>query len=318
MQLPSPSTFVVEELLKRIFPMTLPIAIEPVRSGVSTFVYRLQRGNDRFYLRILPELDARFTPEAEAHRLAVERGARVPQVIFVQDQNDLVQRSVMVTSAIPGQSISNSRLEMSALRSILFEAGMDLARINQVPVDGFGWIRRDVGAREGLQGEHTSESDFWFDDLRGVWPALDRLGLCDADLEAARTLARQPDGDSISHTAWLAQGDFDASHILQNGGYYSGIIDFGEIRGANRWYDLAHFHVHDGELIAGPMLPWLLEGYGRVSPLDEEWTRLIPRQALIIALRALARSINFHANAQRKYQAHLRAVIKRDIDTLGL
>lgn len=42
---------------------------------------------------------------------------------------------------------------------------------------------------------------------------------------------------------YLAHGDFDTTHIYQDNGRYTGIIDFGEIRGADRWYDLGYFHM---------------------------------------------------------------------------
>ena len=55
----------------------------------------------------------------------------------------------------------------------------------------------------------------------------------------------------------LAHGDFDATHIYQRDGVYTGVIDLGEMRGAEPQYDLAYFLVQDptrewlGDLIAG-------------------------------------------------------------------
>ena len=41
-------------------------------------------------------------------------------------------------------------------------------------------------------------------------------------------------------SAWLAHGDFDATAIFYRDGRYSGLIDFGEIRGTEPLFDLGH------------------------------------------------------------------------------
>ena len=91
--------------------------------------------------------------------------------------------------------------------------------------------------------------------------------------------------------AWLAHGDLDVTHIYQRDGRYTGIIDFGEIRGADRRYDLGHFHLHDGETLAGLVLPDLLAGYREVAPLPPEAERQIRLLGLLIGLRALRGSL---------------------------
>ncbi len=244
-----PSEAVIADLVHGIFPASVPLRIDPVHDGVSTFVYRIQRARDVFYLRVLPEVGADFAPEAAAHRQASSLGARVPEVIFFTDNHPLVSRSVMLTTAIPGAPIGHAMLGVETLRAIVRAAGRDLARINQVPVDGFGWIRRDPAVSGRLVGEHPTERAFIHATLDEVLPVLDRLGLSVDAEHLLLTLAERLPNEAAAQQAWLAHGDFDASHIYQDHGHYSGIIDFGEIRGTNRWYDLAHFRLHDGEAI---------------------------------------------------------------------
>lgn len=45
--------------------------------------------------------------------------------------------------------------------------------------------------------------------------------------------------------AVLVQGDCDVSHVFHSNGKFSGFIDFGEIRGNNRVFDLAVFSYAD-------------------------------------------------------------------------
>jgi Ser/Thr protein kinase RdoA (MazF antagonist) len=67
--------------------------------------------------------------------------------------------------------------------------------------------------------------------------------------------------------AVLVHGDFDISHMFHSAGRYSGIIDFGEILGNNRLYDLATFVVFYQDRI---LYSYLLEGYREVASLTVE------------------------------------------------
>jgi hypothetical protein len=71
------------------------VVVEPVREGGSTYVYRLVRGADIFYLRILPEDGANFAPEATAHAILRRLGVCVPEVVYWDDRNQVVGRGVI-------------------------------------------------------------------------------------------------------------------------------------------------------------------------------------------------------------------------------
>ncbi len=85
----------------------------------------------------------------------------------------------------------------------------------------------------------------------------------------------------------LAHGDFDTTAIFCAGGRYTGLIDFADFRGAEPEFDLGHFDLHDRERISEPLLPALLDGYGRVTPPPDE--RSIRRSAVLLGLRQLCR-----------------------------
>jgi aminoglycoside phosphotransferase (APT) family kinase protein len=96
------------------------------------------------------------------------------------------------------------------------------------------------------------------------------------------------------HAAWtqteqasLAHGDFDVTPIFQRDGRFTGIIDFGEIRGTDRWYDLGHFRMHDGETGGISLLDWLVEGYRSVTPLPANYERRICFASLLVGVRSL-------------------------------
>ncbi|HEY7851317.1 MAG TPA: hypothetical protein VIC27_14700, partial [Ktedonobacterales bacterium] len=112
-------------------------------------------------------------------------------------------------------------------------------------------------------------------------------------------------------------GDFDATAIYQCDGRYTGIIDFGELRGASYWYDLAHFHMRDGEYLATTLLNPLMRGYAKVTPLPQGATRYITFASVFINVHALSRSL--HKRPPDRFTRHqvkrLRADLAYLLDT---
>lgn len=89
---------------------------------------------------------------------------------------------------------------------------------------------------------------------------------------------------------WLAHGDFDATHIYADpkSHAYTGIIDFGEIRGADPLYDLGHLLVHATDAFGSEVFDTVLIGYRERVDLPEDAGWHIRVQAIAIATRALA------------------------------
>lgn len=309
-----PDLTAIQAVAARIFAPRVDLTVARVAEGVSTHVYCIGRGAETFYLRLLPETGTGFAPEAEVHRLLRKRGVKVPEIVYVTPFDETLGRSVMVTTAIAGCSIGHLPTNPN-VREILLEAGRDLAQINQIPVAGFGWVKRDRPAVIRLEAEYPTcracISEYLDDAL-----ALLHGHLLEADeIAAIRAILARHDDWLASDQAWLAHGDFDVTHIYQENGQYTGIIDFGEIRGASRWYDLGHFRLHDGETLPALILPWLLEGYHTVTPLPDDCELRIRFTALLIAIRALARLLI--KNRQSAYRQHCLHAIRREIALLA-
>jgi aminoglycoside phosphotransferase (APT) family kinase protein len=294
----------IRALVDRVFRPDAGCSVERVAEGVSTFVYRIRRGAETFYLRVLPERDASFAPEVRVHQLLRERGVRVPEVVYWEHRDPLLGRSVMVTTEIPGSHLGRRRVD-EATRQIVFEAGQQLAIVNTISVAGFGWVRRDQPEEvTDLAGEHQTLRSFVFEHLEADLAALERQRLlAEHDITTIRGLVNARPSWLDANRAVLAHGDFDVTQIFQQGGRYTGIIDFGEIRGADRWYDLGHFRMRDGEMLPVPVLDWLLEGYRSVVPLPADYDRRIAFASLLIAVRALARSLERRPKLAARHQA---------------
>ncbi len=90
----------IVEIARQILGDTTSMIVDRAGDGISTFVYRLRRGEETFYLRVLPEAGDSFAPEAHVHTLLRQRGARVPEALYLEHRNEALQRSVMVTTEI--------------------------------------------------------------------------------------------------------------------------------------------------------------------------------------------------------------------------
>jgi aminoglycoside phosphotransferase (APT) family kinase protein len=261
------------------------------------------------YVRVLPEQDASFAPEAQVHRLLLARGLRVPDVLYVEPHNALLQRSVMCTTAIPGQAIGYADPPANVL-AIVREAGRELAVLNQVPIEGFGWIQRDLPADQPLRAEYPTPGE-WL--TEHVGPALSAFSrselLSQPDLRAVHAALGEAIALFKDERAALAHGDFDPPHIYHLDGQYVGMIDFGEIRGTHPLYDIGHFAIESSDL-----LPALLEGYAEVTPLPADHMRRIHLTTLLIAARQAGRQFARQASVYEPY----RRAIQRSLRALNM
>jgi Phosphotransferase enzyme family len=149
-----------------------------VAEGVSTFVYRILCGDETFYLRVLPEEGASFAPEVAAHTLLRQRQVNVPEVIYFEQRNELLQRSIMMTTAIEGRPLRLSPALSAGVReAIVAEAGQDLAWINSVPVEGFGWVQRDSSETRQLQAQWPTSRAFTLESWEADFAYLARSTL---------------------------------------------------------------------------------------------------------------------------------------------
>jgi Ser/Thr protein kinase RdoA (MazF antagonist) len=304
---------VLSDLVERIFPPAVRYAIEPTEGGVSTPVYRIRRDREVFYLRIAEERDSSLAPEVYVHEYLRVRDVKVPEVIHFEPFVERLERSIMVTTEIPGEPVA-CRMVDEATTEILREAGRDLAAINAMFVQGFGWILRDGHIRR-LQGEHDSHRAFVLENIDEDLALLGQGLLAEAEIGLIRDIIDRYGAWLDVEQAWLAHGDFDLSHIYQRDGRYTGIIDFGEIRGAHRLYDLAHFNLHDGETLPRTVLPFLLQGYDDVAQLPPDYERRINLLSLLIGVRALGRIVR--RRPPNAYQRYLVLAIRRVAEFLN-
>lgn len=279
----------VNALLQKVFGTSAPVTYQRTPDGVSTQVYRILRGSETFYLRIAEEANENLETDAELHQRLHELGVKVAQPIHVEPFNTEIGRSTMITTEVPGISLADISSPTTAA-SIAEQAGADLAILNQIPVNGFGWVQRR-GRQWPLQAEHPTYPPFATSYLPSPWPgpltSLFATPILDTIEDLIEHERHQPPAQ-----AQLAHGDFDITQIFSADDRYTGLIDFGEIRGTEPLFDLGHFHLHDQETLPTALLPALLDGYQRVQPLPADHQQSIRRSAILLGLRQLCRWIS--------------------------
>ena len=218
----------------------------------------------------------------------------------------------MVTTEIPGRSLAEHH-PGDRLPDILAAAGRDLALLNTVRVDGFGWVRRDRPNATRLEAELPTLRAFALGDLDKQLAAASVL-LTDTDIQAVRDALSRREHLLDATSAMLAHGDLDAAHIFHLDGAYTGIIDLGEIRGTDPWYDLGHAALHDGETLPEPLLPGLLAGRAEITPLLPDAALRIHRWSLLIGVGRIARLVD---RPRSPYHDHLAAAVRRALADLS-
>lgn len=281
----------IAEAVQALLPDQRVVQIERMLEGGSTIVYRITTLAATSYLRICPEADRNLLAEAAVHERLGAVGLHVPLVLHSELLHPTIQRSIMLTTAIPGRAIGYTDPPRHSA-SIMRAAGRELARINQVPVQGYGWLT-SVQPTTGMLCAEYSTCNAWLQaHFTAPIQALAESGIIAPQAavslthlldHAARVFRDEP--------AVLSHGDFDVTHIFIEGIAYTGIIDFGEIRGTHWIYDLAHYAI---ECIQ--FLPALLDGYQEIRPLTTTDQQHIHLTSLLIA----ARRIGIRLTQQRK------------------
>jgi hypothetical protein len=275
-------------------------------------VYRIATEGETFYLRVWPEEGESFAPEVTVHAHLRQRQLKVPEVIYFELCNDLLQRSLAVTTEIKGQPlIQSSTLSKRELEEILGEAGSDLGCINSVGVEGFGWVQRDSPETKHLRAQWPNYRAFAFEYCEADFAYLVKSFLSSSEVEMLERVVSQCARYLCMEHGYPAHGDFDATHIFHAGRRYTGIIDFGEIRGTDHWYDLGYFHLHDGEQLPYCLEAALVRGYGEIMPLPSDYEQRIRFTSVLMNVRALAHRLQ--KRPPNRHTQHQVEVLREDL-----
>ena len=264
----------VRRAMVGIFGSSVELAIERTEHGRVAVVYRVERGDETFFLRLGKEEVENLEVDALLHERLGQAGVLVPAVVHVEAFNDGLRRSIMVTRHIGGNPVAETPDPVLAA-AIVKQAGHDLAVINQFAVEGFGSVRR----REpelGFVAELADYPSFVTHDLPDPWPGKFGELFSDSDLAQIEVLIGHERARPIPRAS-LAHGDLGLNHIFERDGVYTGIIDFGEIRGTEPEFDLGVFYAQTPRENRALLVESIMAGYSTVSAcLTTPWPAYEP------------------------------------------
>ena len=151
-----PSVEAVAALARAVFPPAQPLTVERVEVGVSTYIYRIGRGDERFYLRVLPEVGDSFAPEWRTHTLLRERGVSVPEVVYFEHLNEAFGMSVLVTTELPGCPIALAGLDALEKSDVV----VFFTRRLQIDGESLELVKKYVNSKKPIVGIRTASHGF--------------------------------------------------------------------------------------------------------------------------------------------------------------
>lgn len=256
--------------------------IEEVDEGVSTNVFKLE-DSEIFYLKLLSD-NHPLQPFLLANKLLLEQEVKLPEIqYFTEKDGFLDNRKFYIEKEIEGKSIKkDSTLPEEVKEKLIMEAGKDLAKINTIPVEGVGWIE---GVKDGkLFSSGKDYNDFILRNIGNMLNGLSEINVLSSKQikEIESYIVNNQTLFDTKNTSYLAHGDFCVKHIYHLNGEYSGIIDFGDIRGTSKYHDLAHFYTFNRKYFEA-----LVEGYNSIYKLPSDYMNKVTSEAVIFGVGKL-------------------------------
>lgn len=273
------------EKLREVVSMLIPEkevkSIERVDKGISSNIFKLE-GDERLFLRITSSLEESYTPEYLIHQNLREIAVKVPKIICHKDfYEPLGGHSLLITSEIEGSTISETSGE-----EVLYEAGVDLAKIHSLSFDSFGYIKRYSKEINKIQGTFHSYREFLFNKYYVHLDKIYQEGIINR--ERYMFLNKLPDRVTLEiKYGSLLHGDLSSEHIFENKGTYAGIIDFSDSKIGSRYLDLGYFKINNRNLFKN-----LLRGYVSDSKVNTVDFRLLSITTVILGVRMLSYAVD--------------------------
>lgn len=276
---------VAVQALTEIFPKE-PFSLHETFGGVSTNVYRIQFASGKTSFMRIAEAGDSFWVEKQVHELLGNKGIPVPSVELFEERNGIVDRSIMITSSIPGVTIETLRNKgQQCTNKALFEIGNQLAHINSIPFPGFEKFLNKPEHRH-FETRFTSYTEYCDYKLKDHGSYLIEAGIITPEEQEKITrVLNEVKSKQKNPQTVLCHGDMDVSNLMMSEGKFTGFIDFSDAGAGTRSYDLAYIKLKNPAYYDA-----ILEGYrasSHFSGFEEDFTLDLYANMLKIGLRKL-------------------------------
>lgn len=256
--------------------------IEKVDEGVSTDVFKLLN-SDTYYLKIFSDNHS-LASIVLANKLMLQEGVNVPEIQYSKEKDDAQNtRGFCIEKELKGRSIKEDpTLSEEEKEKIILEAGKDLAKLNSIPVESVGSVK---GVEEGkLKAPWNNYNDFILKNIHNMLNQLSHSNVLSREQmdKIEKYIIQNQSLLNTENISYLAHGDFCIEHIYHLDGEYSGIIDFGDMRGTSKFHDLAHFYTYNRDYFEP-----LVKGYNSVYKLPPDYMERLFVEAVVFGVGKL-------------------------------
>lgn len=223
-----------------------------------------------------------FEAEEKAMRLASIVGVPAPKVLLIEHITSGSEKlTFCIEEKIEGESLRAlmDSLSKNILKSIIFEAGGLLSKINSVTIKGFGALNR------------TSMYKNWEDYIFSLEERKERIvkagkiiGVESDLINKAFRLLRENEKMFQLKEAKLLHGDFSPKHLLIKSNHIVGVIDFENAKGGDPVRDFAWINYFYSDAFP---IDWLKEGYENKNLFDQNFDLKIKLYRLHLGLDLL-------------------------------
>jgi Ser/Thr protein kinase RdoA (MazF antagonist) len=215
------------------------VSIEYVDQGISSDVFRVETAKGLIiFLRFVNE-NENASLEFGVYKKLRDLGVKVPKPIYYEDfAEHFGGRSFMILGKLDGMSLSDRFVD----KEILYEAAQDLRKVHSIKIEKFGSINRGIDAPRTLTGFKDSYKEYCLNNLEDrIKNIVENSLLSTEKSEQILSYIIQKQELLDVSTSHLIHGDLNPEHIFSNDNKYSGIIDFGDMKGASRYHDLVNY-----------------------------------------------------------------------------
>ena len=244
-----PDTELVEVLSKGIWviPGKKHISIEPadenVLKGNVNIVRKVLINDKKHVVRIHPRgvKNGYYFVEKLAHDFARAEGVPTPKVLEIHIAKDEHDMDFMLVTVTPGITM-DIFLQKDKIpeTSLLFDAGVNMAKVHKVKVQGFGAFDNEIAQRRNaLVGLHRSYRDFIHAGLDENLKRLVSFNILDD--QKAKVMKNVFDVHSYEPVDGprLVHNDYADWNLLTDGAAITGVLDWDECHGGDPIADLA-------------------------------------------------------------------------------
>jgi fructosamine-3-kinase len=256
--------------------------IQKVEDGVITDVYKL-KNSETYYLKIFSDNHS-LAAMLLANKLLLQEGIHIPEIVYSKEKDTIQnKRAFYIEKELKGKSIKKDpSLSEDEKEKIIIEAGKDLAKLNSIPVQGVGSIKDFKDAK--LKAPWKNYEEFILNNVNNMLNELLHSNVLSKEQidKIEKYIIKNQSLLDTQNNSFLAHGDFCLEHIYHLDGKYSGIIDFGDMRGTSKFHDLAHFYTYNRKYFEP-----LIKGYNSIYELPHDYLEKIIVEAVVFGVGKL-------------------------------